>query len=102
MNKTNAGINFGLLTSPGNHWLLHRNVCPVPGLLHNRKCPGAGPMNDDVPGARSMNDDVPGAGHLHQLAFKYEIVNTVIWARGPGKAQKTQNAILYCLFALTP
>ena len=29
---------------------------PAPGLLHNRKCPGAGPINDDV----------PGAGHLHQ------------------------------------
>ena len=39
-----------------------RNVCPAPGLLHNRKCPGAGPIKDDV----------PGAGHLHQLAFKHE------------------------------
>ena len=35
---------------------------PSPGLLHNRKCPGAGPINDDV----------PGAGHLQQLAFKHE------------------------------
>ena len=34
----------------------------TPGLLHNRKCPGAGPIKDDV----------PGAGHLHQLAFKNE------------------------------
>ena len=24
---------------------------PATGLLHNRKCPGAGPINDDVPGA---------------------------------------------------
>ena len=47
---------------PGTLWLLHQNVCPAPGLLHNRKCPGAGPINDDV----------PGAGQLHRLSFKHE------------------------------
>ena len=42
--------------------LLHRNVCPAPVLLHNRKCPGTAPINDDV----------PGAGLLYQLALKHE------------------------------
>ena len=57
---SNAGINLtGYHLTTG---LLHRNVCPAPGLLHNRKCQGAGPINDDV----------PGAGHLYQLAFKHE------------------------------
>ena len=51
-----------LPSPPGTPGLLHRNVCPAPGLSHNRQCPGGEPMNDDV----------PGAGHLHQLAFKHE------------------------------
>ena len=55
-----------------------------------------------------INDDVPGAGHLHQLAFKHEIFNTVIWAsklsclspvEGLAKVQKAQNAVSNCLFA---
>ena len=45
-----------LPSPPGTPRLLHQNVCPAPGLLQNRKCPGAG----------RINDDVPGAGHLHQ------------------------------------
>ena len=60
---TYAGINLtGYHPPPGTPGLLHRNVCPAPGLLHNRKSPGGGPKNDDV----------LGAGHLHQLAFKHE------------------------------
>ena len=52
-----AGINLtGYHPPPGTPRLLHRNVCPAPGLMHNRKCPGVGPINDDV----------PEAGHLHQ------------------------------------
>ena len=72
-----------------------------PGLLHNRKCPGAGPINDDV----------PGAGHLYQLAFKHKNrLHSYLGLKikmsecpiGPGKAQKTQNAISNCLFAVGP
>ena len=47
---------------PGIPGLLHQNVCPSPGLLHNRK----------FPGARPINDVVPGADHLHQLTLKHE------------------------------
>ena len=47
---------------PDTMGLLHQNVCPAPGLLNNRKCPGAMPIKDDV----------AGAGHWHQLAFKHE------------------------------
>ena len=68
---TYAGINLSGYHPPGHLGLLHQNVCPAPGLLHNGKCPGAGPINDDVPGAR----------RLHQLAFKHENGNTVIWAK---------------------
>ena len=66
----NAGIN--LISSqpppppPGTPGLLHENVCTALGLLYNRKCPGAGPINDDV----------PGAGHCINI----KSVNTVIWA----------------------
>ena len=85
---------------PGTPGLLHRNVCPAPGLLHNRKCPGVGPINDDV----------PGAGHLYQLAFKHESYHSYLGLKikmyecpiGPGKVQKTHNAISNCLFALGP
>ena len=86
---------------PGTPGLLHRNVCPAPGLLHNRKCPGAGPISDDV----------PRAGHLYQLAFKHENrqhsylglkIKMSECPIGPGKVQKTQNAISNCLFALSP
>ena len=60
---TNAGITLtGYHPAPGTPGLLHRNVCPAPGLLHNRKCLGARPIKDNVPGAR----------HLYQLAFKHE------------------------------
>ena len=85
------------LDTPG---LLHRNVCPAPGLLHSRKYSGAG----------QINDDVPGAGHLYQLVFKHEknhqhsylglIINMSECPKGPGKVQKTQNAISNCLFVL--
>ena len=51
-----AGINLAGYHPPDTPGLLYQNVCPAPGLLHNRKCSGAGPINDDV----------PGAGHLHQ------------------------------------
>ena len=58
---------FDWLPSPlGTPTLLRQNVCPALGLLHNRKCPGVGPLNDDV----------PGAGHLHQLAYKHESLLT--------------------------
>ena len=58
-----AGINLTGYHPPlGTLGLLHQNVCPALGLLHNRKCLGAGPIKDDVPGAR----------HLYQLAFKHE------------------------------
>ena len=59
---SNAGINLTGYHPPGHPGAFAPNVCPAPGLLHNRKCPGAGPINDDV----------PGAGLLHQLAFKPE------------------------------
>ena len=56
MDRDNAGINLtGYHTSPGTPGLLHKNVCPALGLLQNRKCLGAG----------RINDDVPGAGHLY-------------------------------------
>ena len=35
---------------------------PAAQVLHNKKCPGAGPINDGV----------SGAGLLHQLAFEHE------------------------------
>ena len=69
-------------------------------FLH-RKCPGAGPANDDV----------PGAGHFHELAFKHENcqhnhlglkIKLSECRRGPGKFQKTQNAISNCVLALGP
>ena len=68
--KNYAGINLTGYHPPGTQRLAHQNVCPAPGLLHNRNFPGAGPINDDV----------PGAGHLYQLAFKHESYHTVIWA----------------------
>ena len=39
---TNAGIDLTGYHPPGTLGLLHRNVCPAPGLLHNRQCLGAG------------------------------------------------------------
>ena len=60
-----------------------------------------------MPGAEPINDDVPGAGHLHQhkecqhshLGLKIKLSECPI---EPGQAQKTQNAMSNCLFALGP
>ena len=63
INLCYAGINLtGYHPPAGTMGLLHRNVRPAPGLLHNRQRPGAGPVAQVV----------PGAGHLHQPAFKHE------------------------------
>ena len=68
-------------------------MCPVEGLLHHRKCPGAGPRSENV----------TGAGILHQLTFKHSHLglNTELseCRGGSGKVQKTQNAVSNCLFA---
>ena len=58
----NAGINLTGYHPPRHPGAFAPKCVPSPGLLHNRKCPGAGPMKDDV----------PGAGHLYQLAFKQD------------------------------
>ena len=125
-----AGINLTGYHPPGTPGLLQRNVCPALRLLHNSKCPGAGPINDDVPGAKPINDDVPGAEpinddvpgaepinddvpgaeHFYQLAFKHENRQQLSGLKikmsecpiGPDKVQKTHNAISNCLFALGP
>ena len=52
---------FDQLSSPRHLGLLHRNVCPAPGLLDNRR-----------PGLLYKLNDAPWAGLLHQLAFKLE------------------------------
>ena len=51
-----AGISLTGYHPPGHPGAFAPKCVPSPGLLHNRKCPGAG----------LINDDVPGAGHLHQ------------------------------------
>ena len=40
---------------PSTLGLLHQNVCPVPGLLHNVKYPVTEPINDNVDGDRLSN-----------------------------------------------
>ena len=35
-----AGINLTDYPPPSTPGFLHQNVCPAPGLLHNRKCLG--------------------------------------------------------------
>ena len=96
-----AGINLTSYHPPGHPGGFAPKCVPAPGLLHNGKCPGAGPINDDV----------SGAGHLHQLVFKQENcqhshlglnIKLSECSRGPGKVQKTQNAISNCLFNLGP
>ena len=47
------------LTSPASTLgLLHQNVCPVPGLLHNVKYPVTEPINDNVHGDRLSNTKI--------------------------------------------
>ena len=62
-------------------------------------------------GAGPINNDVPVAVHLYQLAFKHENrqhsylglkIKMFEGPIGPGKVQKTQNAISNCLFAVSP
>ena len=57
-----AGINLTGYHPPGHPGVFAPKCVPSPGLLHNRKCPRGGPINDDV----------HRAGHLHQLAFKHK------------------------------
>ena len=101
LTKSNAGINLTGYHPPGTLGLLHQNVCPAPEVLHNRKCPGARPINGDVSGPR----------HLYQLASKHENcqhsylslkIKMSECPTGPGKVQKTENAISTCFFALSP
>ena len=49
-------VGITLTPSPLNTLgLLHRNVCPVPGLLHSVKYPVTEPINDNVHGDMLSN-----------------------------------------------
>ena len=99
---SNAGINLTGYHPPRAPRGFCTEMCAQPrGLLQNRKCPGAG----------SINDDVSGAGHLYQLAFKHENhqhsyldlkIKMSECPIGHSKVQQTQNAISNSLFALGP
>ena len=57
--STQCRYQFNRLPSPpSTPGFLHRNVCLAPGLLCNRKCSGAGPINDDVPGAGNLHPHI--------------------------------------------
>ena len=60
---SNAGINLtGYHPPPPPPGAFAPKCVPSPRAFAQRKCPEAGPINDDV----------PGAGHLHQLDLKHE------------------------------
>ena len=99
--QINAGINLMGYHLPRAPRGFYTEMCAGPRAFVQQKMPGAGPINEDV----------PGVGHLHQLAFKHEscqhshlgLKNKLSECRrGPGKVQKTQNAISKCSFALSP
>ena len=53
---SHVGLNLTDNDPPPNTLgLLHQNVCPVPGLLHNVKYPVTEPINDNVQGDRLSN-----------------------------------------------
>ena len=97
----NAGINLTGYHPLGHPGPFAPKCVPSPRALQNRKCSGAGPINDDV----------PCTGHLHQLAFKHENcqhshlglkIRLCECCRRPGKVHKTENNMSELLICSWP